>query len=74
MYTKKLIRRIGIFLAVGIIMSGCSKTFDTSEAAPLQTEQAETESQTTSEITETTKSEPTGFEDYIDETLIFGDV
>jgi len=69
MYTKKLIRRIGIFLAVGIIMSGCSKTSETSEAAPLQTEQAETESQTTSEIIETTKIVPTGFEDYVDETI-----
>ena len=69
MFTKKLIRSLSIFLAVGIIMSGCSKTSETSEAAPLQTEQAETESQTTSEITETTKPEPTGFEDYIDETV-----
>ena len=69
MFTKKLIRSLCIFLAVGIIMSGCSKTSETSEAAQLQTEQAETESQTTSEITETTKPEPTGFEDYIDETV-----
>lgn len=69
MYTKKLIRVTRILLTAGFIMSGCSRSPAPSETTSVQTEQSETESQTSSEMTETLKSEPTGFEDYNDETI-----